>query len=98
MLRVLACVTEQHDLRLVVLAALICTFSVLTGFTLVGRAAEARGTRWRWTWLVAAATVIGSGVWSTHFVAELAYQPDLPISYDIVLTALSVVIAIVVSL
>jgi signal transduction histidine kinase len=98
MIRVLACVTEQHDLRLVVLAGLICTFSVFTAFTLVGRAAEARGTRWRWTWLIAAATITGSGVWSTHFVAMLAFQPNLPVGYDITLTALSVVIAIAVSL
>src|SRR5262245_25775735 len=98
MLRVLACVTEQHDLRLVVLAGLICTLSVFTAFTLLGRAAEARGARWRWTWLIAAATVTGSGVWSTHFVAMLAFQPNLPVGYDVTLTALSVVIAIAVSL
>jgi signal transduction histidine kinase len=94
MLSVLACVTTQHDLRLVALAALICVLSVFTGFTLVGRAAEARAARWRWIWLAAAGTVIGSGVWSTHFVAGLAYRPNLPIGYDILLTALSAVIAI----
>ena len=41
-----------------------------------------------------AATVFGAGVWATHFIAELAYEPGLPINYDTGLTALSFVAAI----
>ena len=41
-----------------------------------------------------AATVFGAGVWATHFIAELAYEPGFPISYDAGLTAISFLAAI----
>jgi len=96
MLRVLACVTQEHDLRLVVLAGLICLFACYTAFSLIARARAAdgiTGLKWR----SAAAVVMGCGVWATHFVAMLAFRPSLPTGYDIGLTALSlaVVVAII---
>jgi NO-binding membrane sensor protein with MHYT domain len=93
MLRVIyACIVEQHDLRLVVLAGLLCLFSCFTAANLFLHAAEARG-RPRHLWHIAAAIVLGAGVWATHFVAELAYDPGIPVGYDIGLTGLSIVIA-----
>ena len=47
-------------------------------------------------WLGASAIATGGGIWSTHFVAMLAYQPSLPTGYDFELTALSIVVAILV--
>jgi len=39
------------------------------------------------------AVVFGSGVWATHFVAELAFKPGLPTGYGFGLTTLSIMIA-----
>jgi len=99
MLRVLGCLTSEHDLRLVVLAALICATSCYTSFTLIARVASLSPAQHlpRMGWLAAAAFVTGSGVWATHFVAALAFRPGLPVAFDITLTALSVLIAIVLS-
>jgi signal transduction histidine kinase len=96
MLRVYACLTEAHDLRLVALAAVICVFACYTAFNLLGRATP-HGRPWWRGWLVAAALVTGSGVWATHFVAMLAYKAGFPVGYDVGLTLLSIVIATVVS-
>jgi len=96
MLRVYGCITGQHDLRLVVVAAMICLFACFTAFSLTERAQTAKGLV-RNAWLAAAALITGCGVWATHFVAMLAFQPGLPVSYDVGLTALSVLIAILVS-
>ena len=96
MLRVLGCITDQHDVRLVVLAAVICIIGCYTAFSLKARA-DASARLSRALWLAAAAFVTGSGVWSTHFVAELAFRPGLPIAYDLGLTALSAVVAVLVS-
>ena len=96
MLRIIGCITDQHDLRLVVLAALICIVGCYTAFSLKARAL-AGGHLSRNLWLAAAAFVTGSGVWATHFVAELAFRPGLPIAYDLGFTALSVVVAVLVS-
>jgi NO-binding membrane sensor protein with MHYT domain len=89
MLRVYGCITEQHDLRLVVVAAMICLFACFTAFSLTERTRTAKGHA-RYSWLAAGALITGCGVWATHFVAMLAFQTGLPVSYDVGLTALSV--------
>ena len=94
MLRVLGCITLQHDLRLVVLAGLLCFFACATTMSMIVRARVASGWT-RTVWLGAAGLVAGCGIWATHFVAMLAYQPGMPIAYDAGLTALSALIAIV---
>jgi diguanylate cyclase len=93
---VLACVTQEHDVRLVLLAALVYLLACLTAFGLVARGRGAAATGHRWLWIAAAAIVSGCGVWATHFVAMLAYRPGLPLSYDVGLTMLSVGIAVAV--
>jgi signal transduction histidine kinase len=97
MFRLYACVSEEHDIRLVVLAGLICVLAAFTAFSLLRRAAAAPSPRARLVWLSAAAIVAGSGVWTTHFVAMLAYTSHLPIRFDVLLTVFSVVMAISIS-
>jgi signal transduction histidine kinase len=92
MLRVLDCITEDHDWRLVILAGVICLFASFAALSLLARAAITQG-RARLIWLGATAAVTGSGVWATHFVAMLAFRPNLPMGYDIWLTVLSVFVA-----
>jgi signal transduction histidine kinase len=96
MLQVLGCITNQHDLRLVGLAGLICAFASYTALGLLARAQAARDGK-SLAWLSGAATVFGAGVWATHFVAELAFRPGLPTGYGIGLTVLSIVIAMAMS-
>ncbi|MGH6795828.1 MAG: diguanylate cyclase domain-containing protein, partial [Methylocella sp.] len=93
MLHVASCLTGQHDLRLIFLAILICIAACATSMKLFIRAKDAEGDR-ALSWLFGAATVFGGGVWATHFIAELAYEPGFLIDYDSGLTALSFVVAI----
>ena len=94
MFRVYSCLTQQHDLRLVILAGLICLLACYAGFSLIARLPTAtRQARLYWT--AAAAFAAGSGIWATHFIAMLAFQPHLPVGYDVDLTAASIVIAAV---
>ena len=74
MIRVLTCLTFEHDLRLVAVAGVICFFSSLSAITLFHRARAAKG-RGRAAWVVAAGFAAGSGIWATHFIAMLAYDP-----------------------
>lgn len=94
MLHVIGCITQQHDLKLVVLAGVLCFFACATAMSMIGRARVATG-RTRAIWLAAAGIVAGCGIWATHFVAMLAYQPGVPVAYDAYLTILSAVIAVV---
>ena len=95
MLRVYTCVVHEHDLRLVVVAGIICLLASITAFALLGRA-RAAGRR-RGAWLALTAFVSGTGIWATHFVAMLAYQPHLPIGYDLSLTLLSIAAAVLIT-
>src|SRR5688572_19750435 len=97
MLRLYACVTEDHDLRLVVLAGAICLFATFTALSLLRRVLASSDPRSRQAWLLGAAVVCGSGVWATHFVAMLAFNAYLPVSYDVPLTILSIAIAVAIS-
>jgi signal transduction histidine kinase len=93
MLRVYGCITEQHDLRLVLLAVVICSFGCYTSLSLLTRARRGHERLVAWRWLTAAAVVGGASVWTTHFVAMLAFQPGIPVGYDITRTVLSIAIA-----
>ena len=84
-----------HDLRLVALAAVICLVSSYACVSLVRHAHRADG-RMRLLWNAVAALAVGFGIWSTHFVAVLAFRPGFTLSYDLVVTAASLAIAIAV--
>jgi signal transduction histidine kinase/FixJ family two-component response regulator len=90
---VLTCIFVQHDLRLVAVAALICIVASSAAFGFHARALRASGGL-RWAWLGLTAMVAGSGVWATHFIAMLAYQPTMKIGYDLAETAASLMVAV----
>jgi signal transduction histidine kinase len=99
MIKVLSCITGQHSIPLVLLAAAVCAFGSFTALSLLARARDDDRTgAIDWRWLVAASAVAGATVWSTHFVAMLAYEPSLQLGYEIGLTALSIAIAMVMTL
>jgi diguanylate cyclase (GGDEF)-like protein/PAS domain S-box-containing protein len=90
------CVANEHDLRLVVLAAIICVLASLTAFTLLHHVNKSVGYV-RYLWLCVSAITTGFGIWATHFIAMLAFSPGVPSGYNIVLTILSLVIAILIT-
>jgi methyl-accepting chemotaxis protein len=96
MFRILSCLTTQHDWRLVVVAGLVCFLSSLTAITLFNRA-RSTGGRVRVIWIGAAGAATGCGIWATHFLAMLAYEPGVPIAYNIGLTAFSLFAAAVIT-
>ena len=93
MFAILSCIFVQHDLRLVALAALICVVASSTAFGFHARGLRASGGL-RWAWLGLTGLVAGSGVWATHFLAMLAYQPSLKMGYDLTETLASLAAAV----
>src|SRR3979409_1812635 len=93
MLTVYDCIVNEHDLRLVVLAAVICALASFTAISLLHHVRKSTG-HMRNLWLAVSATSSGFGIWATHFVAMLAFSPGIPSGYNIVLTVLSLVAAI----
>ncbi|KJC44032.1 diguanylate cyclase [Bradyrhizobium sp. LTSP885] len=94
MYRVFTCLTGEHDWRLVLLAGLVCFVASIVAVNIFHRAIAAHA-RTRLIWIVIAGAAIGYGIWATHFIAMLAYEPGIPTGYGITLTALSLAAAMV---
>ena len=92
-LKVLTCIAGQHDLRLVLMAAVICVIAALTAFRLFADA-KARPQGARLLRVVLAALVAGIGVWTANFVALLAYAPAARSGYALAGTAASFLLPI----
>ena len=93
-MRVLTCLTEDHNLFLVALAAVICVVGsvVLNRVFDKNRRSSAKA---RLPWLFLGAMAGGATIWCTHFVAMLAYRPGVEVAYAPVLTGLSLLVAMV---
>jgi diguanylate cyclase len=96
MLRVINCITQEHDLRLVALAAFLGALACTTTVNLMAAAqTKERGSL---AHLVAASVAFGCGVWSLHFVAMLAFVSSMPVFYGVSLTFLSIFFVVLGSL
>jgi diguanylate cyclase len=93
MLKIYNCIAHEHDLRLVGLAAFICVLASLTAINLLRHARKSTGNM-RMLWLTVSAISTGFGIWATHFVGMLAFTPGIPSGYNIGLTVLSLLAAI----
>lgn len=85
----------HHNTFLVVLSYLV---SVLGSYTALQLAigiptAKNAGERWR-ALLGSGAAVGGGGIWAMHFIAMLACQMNIQVTYDLPLTVLSALIGI----
>jgi diguanylate cyclase len=86
----------RHDPLLVLLAAAVCLVSTYACASLLRHAHNHSG-RGRLVWTAVAALAVGFGIWATHFIAVLAFRPGFRLSHDLLMTAGSALIAIVIS-
>ncbi len=85
---------SDYNLWLVGLSFLVSLFGAGTGLLTSRRITKADGSVHP-GWLVLSAVVLGGGaVWAMHFVGMLAYRPDIPITYDLNLTLMSLVVPV----
>ena len=87
---------QHYHHGLVALSLVVAVFASYTALTLAVRMRLATGWATR-AWLLGGGFSMGIGIWSMHFVGMLAMSLPVPISYDVAITFLSLVIAIVAS-
>ncbi|WP_241023703.1 EAL domain-containing protein [Paraburkholderia sp. Ac-20340] len=92
-MNVLGCIVYKHNPWLVLVAVLICGTGSWVTARLVRRAFATRGMQ-RAGWQFLAATTAAVAIWCTHFVAMLGFEPGVPVSFDPVLTIVSLLIAL----
>lgn len=85
-----------HDPLLVALSYLVSVLGSFTALQLAIGIPLAGGATTRWRAIFLAGAAMGGGaIWAMHFIAMLACRMDLPVSYDLGITAASAGIAIV---
>jgi NO-binding membrane sensor protein with MHYT domain len=88
----------HYDSSLVALSIVVAIIASYTALDLAGCVSSSTSTpRKSWTWLVAGALSLGIGIWSMHFIGMLAFRLPVAVAYDLPITLLSMVIAIIVS-
>lgn len=93
MMTVLNCFKDNHNLAMVVVAAVVCVAGSLTVLRLFADVVRTTGMQ-KAGWQFIAAVAAGSSIWCTHFIAMLGYEPGVPVSFDAVLTIVSLLLAI----
>ena len=87
-----------YDLRFVALSVAVAMIVSYTALDLAGRVSASGSSKMKsWTWLVAGAISMGTGIWSMHFIGMLAFHLPVPFAFDPTTTLLSLIIAIGVS-
>jgi NO-binding membrane sensor protein with MHYT domain len=85
-----------HDPLLMVLSYVVSVLGSFTALQLAIAIPAARSIGQRWSAITYAGAAMGGGaIWAMHFIAMIACQMELQVSYDLGITALSAVIGIV---
>ena len=96
MLSIFDRLNAEHDWRLVLVAVLVCFLVSIAVINCLRRAIATAG-RTRAAWIVTGGIELGCGIWATHFIAMLAFDPGIPVAYGIPQTALSLLVACMVA-
>jgi diguanylate cyclase (GGDEF)-like protein len=81
---------------LVLVSLLVAILASYTALDLATRITASSGRAAR-LWLAGGAFSMGTGIWSMHFIAMLAFSLPVPLGYDVPITLLSMLIAVIVS-
>jgi len=92
-LSVIKCMRDMHDVRLMVVAGLVCAVGIYASFAIGNHAARANGSA-RSRWGIVSIVASASTAWATHFIVLLAFKPGMPAAFEPVLTAISLTCAI----
>jgi diguanylate cyclase (GGDEF)-like protein len=94
MLKFYACVTQQHDLSMVALAALICAIGAYATFAMGVHARKIEQRALQRRWMLITVLTSASAIWATHFIAMLAFRVPMPSGFLTVPTMLSYIVAL----
>lgn len=85
---------HSYNLYIVGLSIIIAILASFSALTITSKISEAQG-KTKFFWLFSGALVMGSGIWSMHFVGMLAFHMHMNVRYDVKLTAISMLASVV---
>ncbi|MBV8658556.1 MAG: histidine kinase [Burkholderiales bacterium] len=80
--------TATYDPALTLLSVVIAVFASYIALDLAQRV-DTAAINTAWYWLIAASLAMGTGIWSMHFVAMLAFSLPIRLGYDVATTLVS---------
>ncbi|MCE0463923.1 MULTISPECIES: putative bifunctional diguanylate cyclase/phosphodiesterase [Pseudomonas] len=83
----------SYSPALVLISLLVAVLASYTALDLAGRIATTHG-RAAYLWMAGGSLAMGVGVWSMHFIGMLAFTLPVELGYDVSITALSLLIAV----
>ncbi|MHC8354017.1 putative bifunctional diguanylate cyclase/phosphodiesterase [Pseudomonas sp. LB3P81] len=83
----------SYSPTLVIISLFVAILASYTALDMTGRIATARG-RAVHLWTAGGGLAMGIGVWSMHFIGMLAFELPIDLGYDVTLTTLSLLTAI----
>ncbi|HAZ76741.1 bifunctional diguanylate cyclase/phosphodiesterase [Pseudescherichia sp.] len=84
---------SQYDQILVVISFIVAIMAAYTALNMAGRVSTNPGKA-GWLWLAGGGLALGIGIWAMHFIGMLAMELTMSMSYDRLLTGLSMLIAV----
>ncbi len=85
-----------YNYWLVLVSLFVAILASYTALDLATRITASSGRSVR-LWLIGGAFSMGTGIWAMHFIGMLAFSLPIPMSYDVPVTLLSMLVAVVVS-
>jgi NO-binding membrane sensor protein with MHYT domain len=85
---------HNYNLGLLALSFIVAVFGSFTALQLAIRIPQADKKSLGF-WVISAGMALGGGIWSMHFIGMLAMEMPFPMQFDVALTAISFVIAVV---
>ena len=85
-----------YNYWMVILSIVVAILASYAALNLATRITASKDATAR-AWLLGGAFSMGTGIWSMHFLGMLAFSLPIPMGYDVPVTLLSMLIAILVS-
>jgi PAS domain S-box-containing protein len=82
---------SHYDIGLVLLSIAIIILASYAALSVANRISSTDSITKRRIWLLAGSVTLGGGVWAMHFIGMLAYKLPIAVSYDFLMTMVSVV-------
>jgi PAS domain S-box-containing protein len=85
---------SSYNPLLVILSIMVACLAGYSALSIVERIRATKNTNTMYAWLAIGAMAMGTGIWAMHFTAMTAFSTDMPVSYRLNITLLSMVPAI----
>ena len=92
--RLYNCFANQHDLRLLGVAAIICALGSYTTFAMSRQVFRDSAWQERLVWACTGVLATSTAIWATHFIAMLAFEPSMAFGFAVGQTCASFLVAV----